>query len=132
MATCISGYDNYGSRIRSSSVVQPIRHAPFVSHRERAVRDVLMLEVRKSICSKRLDASQILLSGRPINTAVRARILRDEHDEFSLKRAIQLADATGVDNVTLFRALCVELAPETPVKPQDLPRIAFLFEPADA
>lgn len=112
--------------------MQPIRHAPFVSHRERAVRDVLMDEVRKSICKRRMQAPQILLSGRPLNTNVRARILRGEHDEFSLKRAIQLADATGVDNVTLFRALCVELAPEVPIDPKTLPRIAHIIEDAEA
>jgi len=56
-----------------------------------------MLAVRKKIASERIPCSQIIVSGRPMLTAVRARILRSEIDDISLSRALLIADAVGLD-----------------------------------
>lgn len=60
--------------------------------------------VRRSIARNRLSCDQILDSGRPLNSAERARILRGEYDWFSFRRAMLLSDAVGVDDMDFFRA----------------------------
>lgn len=71
--------------------------AKFRSARERRFRDQVMKAVAKKIWSERIPCAEIIISGRPMLTAVRARILRGEHDEISLPRAILIADAVGLD-----------------------------------
>ncbi|MBE7732185.1 hypothetical protein [Devosia faecipullorum] len=56
-----------------------------------------MTAVRKKIYAERIPCSEIIVSGRPMLTAVRARILRGEIDDISLSRALLIADAVGVD-----------------------------------
>lgn len=63
--------------------------------------------VRRRIASNRMPCSEIVVSNRPMLTAVRARILRGEWDDISLTRAILIADAVGLD---LVRAIVPEAA----------------------
>lgn len=56
-----------------------------------------MSAVRKKIYAERIPCSAIVVSGRPMLTAVRARILRGDIDDISLSRALLIADAVGVD-----------------------------------
>lgn len=56
-----------------------------------------MSAVRKKVYSERIPCSEIIVSGRPMLTAVRARILRGEIDDISLSRALLIADAVGLD-----------------------------------
>ena len=77
--------------------MRPIKPDKHRSHRERAFRDQVMAAVRKKIYSERIPCSAIIVSNRPMLTAVRARILRGEIDDISLSRALLIADAVGVD-----------------------------------
>jgi hypothetical protein len=61
-----------------------------------------MVAVRKRIASGRIQCGEIIVSNRPMLTAVRARILRGEWDDISLTRAILIADAVGVDLVRVI------------------------------
>lgn len=70
-----------------------------------------MAAVRKKIYSERIPCSAIVVSGRPMLTAVRARILRGEIDDISLSRALLIADAVGVD---LADNLLPQAAPAAP------------------
>jgi len=82
-----------------------------------------MLAVRKKIAAERIPCSAIIVSGRPMLTAVRARILRDEVDDISLSRALLFADAVGLD---LSESI---VAPPPPPKPK-LPTLAEVLEQA--
>lgn len=69
----------------------------FVSQQELKHRDVVMVAVRKRIYERRLPASAIVLpSGRRMSTKARERILRDDFDFISLRKAYQIASAVGV------------------------------------
>lgn len=59
-----------------------------------------MLAVRKRIAARRIPCSEIIVGGRPMLTAVPARILRDEWDGISLTNAILISDAIGI-HITL-------------------------------
>lgn len=77
--------------------MRPITPDKHRSHRERRFRDEVMNAVRKKIWSEQIPCSAIIVSGRPMLTAVRARILRGEIDDISLSRALLIADAIGLD-----------------------------------
>lgn len=112
--------------------MQPIIPDRYVSHREKLARDAMMNGVRKAIWDKRLQCHQIRISDRPIVAAVRARILRGEYESFSLKRAFLLADATGVDNMTVVRCMCMQLVPETPLTEDELAKFEALMPESEA
>lgn len=77
--------------------MQPVR-SHIVSHREHRDRDIILDAVRRGrIASRRIACHQIIVSGRPMATAVRARIMRGEYDFISLRKAYLIADAVGVD-----------------------------------
>lgn len=76
--------------------MQPVR-SHIVSHREHRDRDIILDAVRRRIASRRIACHQIIVSGRPMATAVRARIMRGEYDFISLRKAYLIADAVGVD-----------------------------------
>jgi hypothetical protein len=82
-----------------------------------------MLAVRKKIASERIPCSSIIMSGRPMLTAVRARILRSEIDDISLSRALLIADAVGLD---LSESI---IAPPPPAKPHG-PTLAEVLQQA--
>lgn len=77
--------------------MRPITPDKHRSHRERRFRDEVMTAVRKKIWSEQIPCSAIIVSGRPMLTAVRARILRGEIYDISLSRALLIADAIGLD-----------------------------------
>jgi hypothetical protein len=83
--------------IREFFSLRPIKPDKHRSARERRFRDQVMIAVRKKIASDRIPCSAIIVSGRPMLTAVRARIMRGEIDDISLSRAFLIADAVGLD-----------------------------------
>lgn len=89
------------------------RPDPCISPRERRARDGVLDAVRKTILRRNLKASDIYWSanGRKMSTADRARILRGEYERFSLRKSFLIADAVGVDNLSLFRAIMPHVAP---------------------
>ncbi len=76
--------------------MQPVR-SHIVSHREHSDRDLILDACRQRIAAKRIPCQQIVVSGRPMSTAVRAIILRGEWDGISLRKSYLIADAVGVD-----------------------------------
>lgn len=105
--------------------MRPINPAKHRSHREKIFRDEIMLAVRKKIADERIPCSSIIVSGRPMLTAVRARILRSDIDDISFSRALLIADAVGLD---LSESI---IAPPPPPKPT-LPTLAEVLEQARA
>jgi len=97
--------------------MRPIKPTRCRSHRELAYRDQVMRAVKRKILSGRLTAAQIMQTYPGMRVAIRARILRDEWDEFSLTRAVLLADAVGVD---LVSSILPE--PPKPPKPEPVPQ----------
>jgi hypothetical protein len=70
---------------------------------EKRHRDVVMLAVREAIKSRNLQANQLCAHGRAMPTAERARILREEFDAISLKRAYLIASSIGLEFDTVQR-----------------------------
>lgn len=70
-------------------------HDKCISRHERAHRDLILGAVRSKIFKDRIPSSSISLSGRPMNSKYRERILRGEFENFSLRRDL-IADAVGV------------------------------------
>lgn len=64
-----------------------------------------MEAIRRQIYDRKLSCKQILHKGRPILSAERARILRGEYENFSMRRAFLIADSVGIDDITLMRAM---------------------------
>ncbi|WP_189424518.1 hypothetical protein [Devosia pacifica] len=60
------------------------------------MRDMVMSAVRSKIARDRLRCDQVIISGRPMLTKYRERILRGEFENISLRRSILIADAVGV------------------------------------
>lgn len=56
-----------------------------------------MSAVRKRILERKLRPRDIKYGQRPMPPVVRQRILREEFDEFSLRRAYLIADSVGVE-----------------------------------
>lgn len=75
----------------------PITPDKFFSHRERRDRDVVMGAVRHKIARDRLPCDRMIIHGRSMSTAIRARILRGEWETVSLRQAYLYADAAGVE-----------------------------------
>ena len=114
--------------------MRPDKTAKFRSARERRFRDQVMKAVAKKIWGERIACSEIIISGRPMLTAVRARILRGEHDEISLPRAILIADAVGLDLADDIVTAAAAPAPAvTPPAPRRQgPTLAQVLEQARA
>ncbi len=72
------------------------QHDKCISRHERAHRDLILGAVRSKIFKDRIPSSSISLSGRPMNSRYRERILRGEFEQISLRRAYLIADAVGV------------------------------------
>jgi hypothetical protein len=108
--------------------MRPIKPDKHRSHRERKFRDQIMAAVRKKIWDEQIPCSSIIVSRRPMLTAVRARILRGDIDDISFTRACLIADAVGLDLTSSIlpkpapEPLVVEVVREVYIKPQPAPR----------
>lgn len=71
-------------------------HDKCISRHERADRDAILGAVKRKIVARRIPSSAIRLSGHPMNGRYRERILRDEFENFSIRRAYLIADAVGI------------------------------------
>lgn len=69
-----------------------------ISRHERAHRDVIMDAVQRKIWRNGfpMSCSEIIVSGRPILSKYRERILRREFENFSPRRSYLIADAVGI------------------------------------
>lgn len=83
--------------IRRCVDVRGVTPDKFLSQRERDMRDSIMLAVRKKIAKDRIPCAAIMVSGRPMLTKLRERIMRSDVDFISLKRSILIADAVGIE-----------------------------------
>lgn len=88
--------------------------------------------MKRKILAERLTATQIMATYPEMRVAIRARILRDEWDEFSFTRAVLLADAVGVELVSNILPEAPKPAPVRRPELSPAQRLAQVVERAKA